>query len=179
MLSELEDVLFATRLIGWIAANDCAAGKAFVYRTTNAGRTWRSAPVGPTNCSAGSRLGLSFSDKRHGWILNVFENGNRSPLERTRDGGKTWNEVNANAPLKGRIVFATPRDGWLGRSDFAAPQQLYATHDGGRSWQRRAIAVPRGWRARSSSLTRRPFSGTAASFPSASFAASGRRWPST
>src|SRR6266540_5905873 len=45
MLSELEDVLFSTRLVGWVAANDCAAGKAFVYRTTNGGRTWRSAAV--------------------------------------------------------------------------------------------------------------------------------------
>jgi len=146
MLSELEDALFSTRLVGWVAANDCAAGKAFVYRTTNGGRTWRSAAVRATNCSAGSRLDLSFSDNKHGWLLNVFENGNRASLERTRDGGKTWNEVNASAPLKGRIVFVTPRDGWLARSDFAGPQQLYATRNGGRSWQRRPVAVPPGWR---------------------------------
>jgi len=146
VLSELEDVVFSTRLVGWVAANDCAAGRAFVYRTTNGGRTWRSTAVPATNCSAGSRLDLSFSDDRHGWIINVFENGNRAPLERTRDGGKTWNEVSASAPLKGTIAFATPRDGWLAGSDFALPQQLYATRDGGRSWRRRLIAVPRGWR---------------------------------
>src|SRR5918994_3894721 len=91
MLPQLEDVVFSTRLIGWVAANDCAAGRAFVYRTTNGGRTWRSAAVPATNCSAGSRLDLSFSDNRHGWMLKVFENGNYARLERTRDGGKTWN----------------------------------------------------------------------------------------
>lgn len=146
ILWELQDVVFSTGVVGWVVANDCAAGKAFVYRTTNGGRTWRSAPVRPTNCSAGSRLDLSFSDNKHGWLLNVFENGNRTPLEHTRDGGKTWTELAASAPLKGRIAFATPRDGWLARSDFAGPQQLYATRNGGRSWRRRLVTVPRGWR---------------------------------
>jgi photosystem II stability/assembly factor-like uncharacterized protein len=146
VLSELEDVVFSTRLVGWVAANDCASAKAFVYRTIDGGRTWRAAAVPATNCAAGSRLDLSFSDSRHGWILNTFVNGNRAPLERTLDGGKTWKEVNPNAPLMGAIAFATPRDGWLGRNDFALPQQLYVTRNGGRSWRHRAIATPRGWR---------------------------------
>ena len=146
LLSELEDVVFSTPLIGWIAANDCAAGRAFVYRTTTGGRTWRSTSVPATNCSAGSRLDLSFSDNRHGWILNVFENGNRAPLQRTLDGGKTWSEIKSSAPLMGKIAFVTRRDGWLARSDFALPQLLYATRDGGRQWRRVAIDVPRGWR---------------------------------
>jgi photosystem II stability/assembly factor-like uncharacterized protein len=146
VLSELEDVVFSTPLIGWIAANDCSAARAFVYRTTTGGRTWRSTAVPATNCSAGSRLDLSFSDNRHGWILNVFENGNRAPLQRTLDGGKTWSEVMSSAPVTGKIAFVTRRDGWLARSDFALPQQLYATRDGGRRWRRLAMQVPRGWR---------------------------------
>jgi photosystem II stability/assembly factor-like uncharacterized protein len=146
VLTELEDVVFSSRLLGWIAANDCAAGKAFVYRTTDGGRTWRSAPVSATNCSAGSRLDLSFSDTKHGWILTVFENGNQARLERTRDGGKTWSELDTDAPLMGAIAFANARDGWLAKSDFASPLQLYATRDGGQSWRRRVLAAPRGWR---------------------------------
>ncbi len=149
MLSELEDVLFATRLIGWIAANDCAAGKAFVYRTTNAGRTWRSAPVRPTNCSAGSRLDLSFSDKRHGWILNVFDFAAPQQLYATHDGGRSWR----------RRAIAVPR-GWRGAQLFpdtptffgnrgVLPVSLvrgkrtavafYVTSNGGRTWEWRAL----------------------------------------
>lgn len=145
VLVQLEDVYFSTQLTGWVVANDCVAGKAFVYRTTDGGRTWRSAAVRATNCSAGSRLDLSFSDTKHGWILDVYENGNGVPLQRTLDGGRTWREVAASAPLKGAIAFDTSQDGWLARSDFAEPQQLYATWDGGRSWRRRMTPVPRGW----------------------------------
>ena len=145
-LIQLEDVVFTSRLVGWVVTNDCAAAKALVHHTTDGGHTWRSAAVRPTNCAAGSRLDLSVADSRHAWILDVYENGNLAPLEHTVDGGRTWKEINANAPFMGSIEFTTPRDGWLGQSDFAAPAQLYETHDGGRSWRRRRIAAPRGWR---------------------------------
>jgi photosystem II stability/assembly factor-like uncharacterized protein len=147
VLEEPEDVVFLSRRVGWISANDCAAGKAFVYATTDGGRIWRRAPIQATNCAAGSRHELAFSDARHGWSLLIFENGNESPLEHTTDGGKTWRQVTPNAPLKGRIAFATARDGWLAQTDFASPrQQLYVTHDGGRSWRRRRVATPSNWR---------------------------------
>jgi photosystem II stability/assembly factor-like uncharacterized protein len=145
MLSQLEGVVFLTPLIGWVAANDCAAGKAFVYRTTDGGRTWRFAPVHSANCSAGSRLELSFSDNRHGWVISIAENGNRSPLARTTDGGKSWHEIAASAPLNGAIVFATSKDGWVSRSDFSVAQQLYVTRDSGRTWRRRIMVVPPSW----------------------------------
>lgn len=145
MLWQIEDVVFSSPLVGWVVANDCAAAKAFVYRTADGGRTWRAAPVRSTNCAAGSRLDLSLSDNRHGWILDVYANGNRFPLARTSDGGETWQQVNATAPLAGTIVFATARDGSVSRSDFASPQQLFATRDGGRTWRHQTLKAPRGW----------------------------------
>src|ERR1051325_762382 len=108
LLIEVEDVVFSTPRVGWIAANDCSAGKAFFYRTGNGGRTWRRAPAPEANCAAGSRLDVSFADARHGWILLVAENGGRVRLFRTRDGGNTWTGVGKDAPLKGAIAFATP-----------------------------------------------------------------------
>ena len=145
LLPEVEDVFFRTPSVAWVAANDCAAARAFVYRTRDGGRTWRRARVPATNCPGGSRLDVSFADARHGWILLVAENGNRVGLFRTRDGGKTWTDVGEDAPLKGSIAFASPRIGWLARSDFPLPGQLYATRDGGRSWHRRKLRLPRGW----------------------------------
>ena len=147
LLIEVEDVVFSTPRVGWIAANDCSAGKAFFYRTGNGGRTWRRAPAPEANCAAGSRLDVSFADARHGWILLVAENGGRVRLFRTRDGGNTWTGVGKDAPLKGAIAFATPRIGWLARSDFDLPGELYATRDGGRSWHRRKVRLPAGWRS--------------------------------
>jgi photosystem II stability/assembly factor-like uncharacterized protein len=146
LLLEVEDVEFSTPRAGWVVANDCAAAKAFFYRTRNGGHTWRRTRAPEANCAAGSRLDVSFADARHGWILLVAENGNRVGLFRTRDGGETWADVGTDAPLKGAIAFATPRIGWLARSDFPLPGELYATRDGGRSWHRRKLRLPRGWR---------------------------------
>ena len=145
MLFEFEDVQFASPLVGWVVENDCAQGKAYVDRTHDGGRRWEKTPVRSTNCAAGSRLDLSFADTSHGWLLDVYENGSGPyPLERTLDGGATWRPV-GRVPIAGRIVFRTAREGWLSRADFAQPQQLYATVDGGRSWQRRVLPTPPGW----------------------------------
>jgi photosystem II stability/assembly factor-like uncharacterized protein len=146
LLTEVQDVRFATPRVGWVVANDCAAGSAFVYRTTSGGRTWRRARVPAANCSAGSRLDLSFADPGHGWILNVAENTWGASLVRTRDGGRTWSRVGEGALLKGAIAFATSRNGWLARSDIALAQELYATRDSGRSWHRKILGLPRAWR---------------------------------
>jgi photosystem II stability/assembly factor-like uncharacterized protein len=146
LLLEVEEAVFSTPRVGWFAANDCSAGRAFFYRTGNGGRSWRRTAAPPTNCAAGSRLDVSFADTRDGWILLVAENGNRVGLYRTRDGGKAWRRVDEDAPLKGAIAFATPRIGWLARSDFPLPGELYWTGDAGRSWHRRRLRLPRGWR---------------------------------
>jgi photosystem II stability/assembly factor-like uncharacterized protein len=146
LLLEIEDIAFSTPRAGWVLANDCAAAKAFFYRTKDGGRTWRQARAPATNCAAGSRLDVSFADARHGWILLVIENGSRVGLFRTHDGGKSWTDVGKEAPLRGSILFATPRIGWLARSDLARPGELYATRDGGRSWHKRRLRPPPGWR---------------------------------
>jgi photosystem II stability/assembly factor-like uncharacterized protein len=146
LLLEVEAVAFSTPR-GWVVANDCAAARAFFYRTRNGGRAWRRTPVPVTNCAAGSRLDVSFADTRHGWILLVAGNSSRGPvLYRTQNGGKTWRPVGEEAPIAGAIAFATPRIGWLARSDFALPGELYWTRDAGRSWHRRRLHLPHGWR---------------------------------
>ena len=146
LLLEVEDVAFSTPREGWVVANDCAAGRALFYRTRNGGQTWWRSRAPEVNCAAGSRLDVSFADAKHGWILLVAENGNRVGLFRTQDEGKTWKPVGKDAPLKGAIAFATRRIGWLARSDFPRPGELYATRDGGRSWHYRKLRLPRGWR---------------------------------
>jgi photosystem II stability/assembly factor-like uncharacterized protein len=146
MLFQLEDVQFLSRDEGWVVDNDCAAGKAFVHRTHDGGRRWQKAPVRSTNCAAGSRLDLSLLDSKHGWILDVYENGNAPyPLGRTLNGGASWRQV-GGAPIAGTIAFSSAREGWLGRGDFAQQQQLYVTLNGGRTWRRRVLPPPPGWK---------------------------------
>jgi photosystem II stability/assembly factor-like uncharacterized protein len=140
----VHDSVFVDRQHGWVASNECVAGKAFVSRTADAGRTWRTVPVPATNCSAGSRLDLFFLDRRHGWLVRIFLNGNVQHLSRTTDGGRTWRTVLEGLPAVGTVVFRTRLDGWLARAEFLGGA-LYATRDGGRTWRRRALDLPRGW----------------------------------
>ena len=140
-----EDLVFLDRKHGWFVTNDCAAGRAIVDRTNDGGRTWRSAHVRPTNCAAGSALALSFVDRLHGWLVRTFENGPGAELARTVDGGRRWSRAR-ELPLLGRVVFRTPRDGWLGRSDLPAFPNLFVTTDGGSTWRPQALPLPLGWR---------------------------------
>lgn len=140
----VHDAVFVDRRHGWVASNECVASKAFVSRTADAGRTWRTVPVPPTNCSAGSRLDLFFLDRRRGWLSRMYLTGPGQHLSRTTDGGRTWRPVLDDLPALGTVVFRTDLDGWLAREEFLGGA-LYATRDGGRTWRRRAIDLPRGW----------------------------------
>ena len=144
MLDGFEDALFIDPAHGWVVAGDCAAGRASVHRSTDGGRSWHLSPVGSSNCAAGSRLDLAFSDRKRGWILYVYENGNRQWFSQTSDGGATWTG-RRTAPLAGSITAGPSGSVWLSRSDFAAPQRLYVTRDAGRTWRRRVLPPPRGW----------------------------------
>jgi photosystem II stability/assembly factor-like uncharacterized protein len=140
---QLEDVGFASRRMGWLVANDCVAAKAFVYRTKDGGHTWRAARITSSNCAAGSGISLSFADAKHVWAHTVYANAPGDVLAHSADGGRTWKRVAVDLPVLGAIVFASPRDGWLGHSGLA--RSLYVTHNGGRSWRRVKIAAPREW----------------------------------
>jgi photosystem II stability/assembly factor-like uncharacterized protein len=141
-----EDIVFLDRKRGWFVANDCVAGRASVYRTSDGGRTWSSARVDPTNCAAGSALALSFIDGEHGWLVRTVENAPHADLERTNDGGVTWTKV-SGLPFLGRVAFRTPREGWLARSHVVGGPNLLTTRNGGRTWTRRTLVLPPAWQS--------------------------------
>jgi photosystem II stability/assembly factor-like uncharacterized protein len=142
----IHDVVFLGEQRAWLVTNDCSAARARVFRTTDGGRSWRSTPVDSTNCSAGSRLELGFRNSRQGWLVRIFENGNRQWLETTDDGGRTWSRLAQTLPFIGSAVFRTAQDGWFGRSDFATQNGLAETRNGGRSWRFRVLPPPPDWR---------------------------------
>ncbi|HVF03536.1 MAG TPA: hypothetical protein VNA20_01730 [Frankiaceae bacterium] len=87
--------------------------------------------------------GLHFTDRRTGWALGRRCVGGRcrAVLRRTTDGGATWQVANAPAgswraddeampPHRvSSVAFADERNGWL------FGQNVFATHDGGRTWR--------------------------------------------
>jgi photosystem II stability/assembly factor-like uncharacterized protein len=87
---------------------------------------------------------FDFVDAQHGFLLANVEtssNFSEASLYGTLDGGASWSRV---ADVGGKAMrFVTPRRGFL----VAGPQsdQLLATDDGGHSWQREMIKMPKAY----------------------------------
>ncbi len=108
-------------------------------------------PIGPSAVPA-STLGLSpvsatFVSATDGWVLGkgTCSSGSCAAIMRTADAGRTWTPIPApaasivpgggqGAPGISRLRFADARNGWAYGPD------LWATHDGGVTWNRLTIS---------------------------------------
>ncbi|HEX9028681.1 MAG TPA: hypothetical protein VF823_05855, partial [Anaerolineales bacterium] len=140
----------------WIVgANGQDFYSGLLYHTLDAGKTWTSGKVPFSGAS------LDFLDTKVGWALFASDCGAGScggSLFHTTDGGLTWSELlkinqdsNANPkaiPLSGDksgIAFADPNHGWVGGTEPVDDYTyLFATQDGGSTWQPVALKLPAG-----------------------------------
>ena len=97
-------------------------------------------------------VSVTFVSADQGWVLGSVPCGSTrcAAIERTTDGGRTWTSAPApKAPVVSGIGtdsgvtsgiaglrFATPRDGWAFGPD------LWATHDGGATWNKVSLHGP-------------------------------------
>ena len=102
------------------------ASQSVLYRTSDAGQTWRIGPRIPDQVH-----GLYFVDLVHGWALNEKA---RTVLS-TSDGGAHWSMVGRLPSPMGPIdlEFKTTATGWLlGMEPKGRP--IFKTVDGGANW---------------------------------------------
>jgi hypothetical protein len=87
-----------------------------------------SAPAGSLTTSSALVSSLPAAD----WSISAS-----GKVQRSRDGRKTWEELDVDKNVVFRVVFAVGPDVWLGGSKGA----LYHTTDGGQHWTRVSIAT--------------------------------------
>jgi photosystem II stability/assembly factor-like uncharacterized protein len=141
--SKIATVSFLDPSRGWavVSSGRIEHGVGFdIFRTTSGGATWTRAEL-LTSPAASAPLAFSFVDSEHGWLLVGIEsssNFNVAELYSTRDGGATWERL--DAPSGGTVRFVTPTLGFI--SGGPSGEKLFVTRDGGSSWQAVTVELP-------------------------------------
>jgi photosystem II stability/assembly factor-like uncharacterized protein len=142
------DILTSSR--GWLLARIGVTSAANLLATTDGGKTWRYLGTVPF---AGS---VRFLDPVHGLAVDAADTRRAAELYRTTDGGLTWRPValpSVAGTAAGSATYDAPQvldathavaAAWLATGiSSARTVVIYATDDGGRTWQaRRAPADP-------------------------------------
>jgi len=144
----VDRVQFVSPQVGWIDTN------AGVFQTMDGGAHWMpyifGAPVVMADRPVFASPAVVLAFHGHDALLNPARDPHRDLL-RSDDGGRTWQPVPLVLPAHvdpggaPTLAFAGPDDGWLTlvtdcRSS-PCPSAVFATTDGGRSWQARVPAV--------------------------------------
>ena len=131
---------FVTPSLGWALVIVTGTSTALVYRTTDGAKSWhRQFSVTAPNLGG---LAIHFFDKDHG----IFYAGR---LFRTSDGGAHWNVISLPDGTPS-FSFASSTSGWA--VDLAVPSRtVYATRDGGLTWNAVGTAPGLGFGAKGGS----------------------------
>ena len=150
-------LFFVTAQTGWfafdISPRHGPGSKIVIERTTDAGLKWQAATVASPN--EGS-IYLDFTSPLDGWILSLSWPGAGQMAKavfRTEDGGRTWQQVNCSCNLSSTSL---PGDSYPDGIAFDGMRGvvtalyhgdpfvwLYGTSDGGQTFQRVQLAVPK------------------------------------
>ncbi len=133
---KLSRVHFASEQTGWITGGWNDGGQYLVLKTTNGGSLWQDLSFG-SGCY--SCEDIWFADSLNGWL--VGQNSSINPfIQRTSDGGATWNPQSAPIPSGSgpvsSVCFPTPQVGWaVVSSIYQSPAgTILHTTNGGDSW---------------------------------------------
>jgi|GEM_PF-1456813 len=146
---ELDTVYFSDDHHAWTVIrqpSETGTAKLYIGATTDGGTSWTKQSIAEGDTEMldlyGNSGDISFADSLDGWVILTKQSssaGSRAGLFYTRDGGNSWSRL-PDPPINGSIRFISPQTGWL--CGGVLGHELYVTHDGGRTWQRRILAPP-------------------------------------
>jgi photosystem II stability/assembly factor-like uncharacterized protein len=128
---------FASATVGWIPIGAGAGpGQGGVARTADGGVSWQ---------RVGGQLGWSIDEvvpvsKDDVWAIGGPHVGGGRFLLHSVDSGRSWSQVMPLARPEGAITFVDARYGF-GIGSRADPGAVFATTDGGRTWQQRGVVA--------------------------------------
>jgi photosystem II stability/assembly factor-like uncharacterized protein len=134
-LGEIETVCFIDDRIGWIAGRN-----GLVFRTVDAGLTWRKQDSGIDFTIEKIR----FLTRDKGWAMgrDISSPSTRVILLLTSDSGMTWKKAPESDTQQFRsVMFANPQLGWAINSN----GDILQTLDGGATWKVRRPRDGRRW----------------------------------
>ncbi len=138
----LHDVTFVDRALGWAVGD-----RGVIWHTSNGGLSWHLQASGVT-CPLAT---VSFVDAQHGWAAGAatqpYSHTSRGVLLTTNDGGATWTAVvHSTLPNLQRIRFFDILHGIAaGGGNPLFPAGVFATDDGGKTWQPLASDISGNW----------------------------------
>lgn len=125
-------IFFVDASTGWAVGD-----RGVIWHTTDAGVTWHEQPS-PVSCSLND---VYFANARRGWAVGgycqPYSNSTRGVVLRTDDGGATWSQI--SQPLLPKLIgvkfFDANQGIAYGQSASYYPSGVFATRDGGNTWQ--------------------------------------------
>jgi hypothetical protein len=139
----LQSVAFSDARNGWAAVT--AGWTATIWRSTDAGATWRAgvpATVAPGIASFAVSADLDVLDRTHLWdVVDTGSHGGFAykQLLSSRDSGMTW-QISPPGQLCGRVRFSSPQAGYSTDDFDTCHATLLETRDGGATWK--AVSLP-------------------------------------
>ena len=135
---EIKDLTFVDSLHGWIVASDNSRREAYLYSTTDGGKSWSVQPA-PRGLYR-----ITFVNPRVGWGLAMLNGPAEPPLTsllRTETGGDVWSTLpndglaraNRDGFLPVALGFADLHSGWIIGAGAYNTGMVLKTSDGGRT----------------------------------------------
>ncbi len=121
------EIAFSTPSVGWVRGE---YGGNSLWKTTDAGLTW--SQQFPRDTAQFIVRGPVFADSANGWYIRK---GTPTTLERTRDGGATWQTATSTLPNPSVIGLYAISPALLYIRAIGQPNEWYRSKDSGKTWE--------------------------------------------